>query len=88
MPGWALLYGGSRGYGSVPDPDQHDAVLIGREPLALDELVCECSQVLGIKLKLQLEGAIRQAAALAQQGNRLIHYRDKVHPVSSLPRAL
>ena len=44
-------------------------------------------QVRVIELKLQLEGAIRQAAALAQQGNRLIHHRDKVHPVPSPPGA-
>jgi hypothetical protein len=37
-----------------------------------------------IELKLQLEGPIRQTAALAQEGYRLIHDRDKVHPVSSL----
>jgi len=41
-----------------------------------------------IDSKLPLEGAIRQAAPLAQQGNRLIHHRDKVHRVSSLPGVL
>ena len=51
--------------------------------MALDEFVCERLQVCVIELKLQLEGAIRQAAALAQQGNRLIHHGDKVHPMSS-----
>jgi hypothetical protein len=53
--------------------------------LALNELIFERFQVRGIELKLQLEGAIRQAASLAQQRDRLIHHRDKVHPVSSLP---
>jgi hypothetical protein len=38
-------------------------------------------------LKLELEGAIRQAAPLAQEGNRLIDHRDKVHAISSLPSA-
>jgi hypothetical protein len=33
-------------------PDQHGAFLIGREPLALDELVFECFQMLGIELEL------------------------------------
>jgi hypothetical protein len=53
--------------------------------LALDELIFERCQVLGIELKLQLEGAIRQAAPLAQERDCLIHHRDKVHPLSSLP---
>jgi hypothetical protein len=56
--------------------------------LALDEFVFEGFQVRVIELKLQLEGPIRQAPPLAQEGNRLIHDRDKVHPVSSLPGAL
>ena len=80
-------HGWSSGRGSLTNPDQHGAVLIGREPLALDELVCERFQVLGIQLKLQLERPIRQAAPLAQQGDRLIHHGDKVHPVPSLPGA-
>ena len=56
--------------------------------MALDEFVFERLQVLGIELKLQLEGPIRQTAPLAQEGNRLIHHRDKVHPVSSWPDVL
>ena len=71
----------------VTHPDQDCPVLIGREPLALDKLVFERGQVRVIELKLQLEGPIRQAAPLAQEGDRLIHHRDKVHPVSSLPGA-
>src|SRR5262249_59362663 len=57
---------------------------IRRQALALDEFVFERCQVHVIELKLQLEGPIRQTAALAQEGYRLIHDRDKVHPVSSL----
>ena len=68
----------------VTRPDQDGPVLIGREPLALDKLVFERFQVLGIQLKLQLEGPIRQPAALVQQRDRLIDHRDKVHCVSSL----
>ena len=55
--------------------------------LALDELIFERFQVRVIELKLQLEGPIRQAAPLTQQSDRLIHYRDKVHRIASLPRA-
>ena len=68
-------------------PDQDGPVLIGRESLALDKLVCERFQVRVIELKLQLESPIRQAAPLAQERDRLIHDRDKVHPLSSLPGA-
>ena len=50
-------------------------------------LVLERGQVRVVELKLQLEGPIGHAAPLAQQGDHLIHHRDKVHPVSSLPGA-
>jgi hypothetical protein len=68
-------------------PDQDAPGFIRCQALALDELVFERFQVRVIELKLQLEGTIRQAAPLAQEGDRLIHHRDKVHPVSSLPGA-
>jgi hypothetical protein len=35
-----------------------------------------------IDSKLPLEGAIRQAAPLPQQRDRLIYHRDKVHAIS------
>jgi len=41
-----------------------------------------------IDSKLPLEGAIRQAAPLAQKRDHLIQDRDKVHPASSTPGAL
>ena len=41
-----------------------------------------------IELELELEGAIGQAAPLAQEGNHLIHDRDKVHRFSSLSLGL
>jgi hypothetical protein len=44
--------------------------------------------VLGIELKLQLEGAIREASPLAQEGDHLIYHGEKVHPVSSLSPGL
>ncbi len=66
-------------------PDQHAALLIDRQALAVDEFVLEILQRRVIELELPLEGAIGQAAPLAQQGDHLIHDRDKVHPVSSLP---
>ena len=48
------------------------------------QLVHEVVQRIVIELELPLEGAIGHAAPLAQQGDHLIHDRDKVHPVSSL----
>ena len=68
-------------------PDQYLAILIDGQPVPLDELNPEVLQCLGIEVELPLEGAIGHAAPLAQQGDHLIHDRDKVHPVSSLPGA-
>jgi hypothetical protein len=54
------------------------------QALAFDEFHFEVFQGLGIELELPLQGPIRQAAPLAQQGDRLIHHRDKVHSISFL----
>ena len=48
----------------VTRPDQDAPGFIRREALALDEFVFERFQGLSIELKLQLEGALRQAAPL------------------------
>jgi hypothetical protein len=80
-------HGGSRGCGSVPNPDQYGTVLIGGEPLALDQFHLHIVQRLVIELELALEQTVRHATALAQKDNDLIHDRDKVHPVSSLSGA-
>ena len=71
----------------MADPDEHVPVLIGGEPLALDQFGCQVFQCVGVELKLPLERAIRQAAPLAQERGHLIQDRDKVHPVSSLSGA-
>jgi hypothetical protein len=68
--------------------DQDAPGFIHRQTLALDEFVFERCQVRVIELELELEGAICQTAPLAQQSNRLIQDRDKVHRVSSLPGVL
>jgi hypothetical protein len=39
-------------------------------------------------LELPLEGTVGHPAPLAQEGDHLIHHRDKVHPVSSWPDVL
>jgi len=52
--------------------------------LALKALILEGFEMYLIQLEVKLEGPIRQAAPLAQEGNRLIHDRDKVHLVPSL----
>jgi hypothetical protein len=69
----------------VTRPDQDVAPLIDREALALDEFVLHILQGRLVELELPLEGAVRQAPPLVQQGDHLIHHRHKVHPVSSLP---
>jgi hypothetical protein len=51
--------------GGCSRPDQDAAGLIGREALALNELLFERFQVRVIELKLELEGAVRQATPLA-----------------------
>jgi hypothetical protein len=56
--------------------------------MGIEEFVCEIVQSIVVELKLPLEGAIGHAAPLAQESNHLIHDRDKVHPVPSLPGAL
>ena len=84
VPGAATGAEGAGAGASVTRPDQDVPRLIDREALALDELVFQGLQVRVIELKLQLEGAIGQAAPLAQEGDHLIHDRDKVHRVSSL----
>jgi hypothetical protein len=67
----------------VTRPDQNVAPLIDRQALALDEFVLHILQGRVIELELSLEGAIGDAAPLAQQGDHVIHHRDKVHRVSS-----
>ena len=76
--------GGQRGEcGGVASPDQDALILIHRQALAVDEFFLEIRQRRIVELKLPLERAIGQAAALAQEGDHLIHNRDKVHLVSS-----
>ena len=84
MPGWARRELGAQVRPPSPIQTSTSPVLIGREPLAFDEFVGHIVQRLIIELELPLEGAIRQAAPLAQEGDHLIHDRDKVHRVSSL----
>ena len=76
---------GSRRRLRLTGPDEDPALLIHCQALAVDELVFEDLQMGLIQLELELEGPIGQATPLAQEGDRLIHHRDKVHRVSSLP---
>ena len=74
---------------ALPSPDQHAArPHHGPGCWASDEFILEVLQGLVVELELPLERAIGHAPPLAQQGDDLIHHRDKVHPVSSLPCAL
>src|SRR2546430_17526947 len=60
-------------------PDQHAAVFIYRQALAVDQLILERFEVCLVELELQLEGAIGQAAAPLEQGDGLIQYLLKGH---------
>ena len=56
--------------------------------LRVEEFVLQGRQLRVIQRELELEGAIGHAAPLAQEGDHLIHDRDEVHTVSSLPCAV
>jgi hypothetical protein len=80
-------YGGRSercGRASVTCPHDTLVVLADLVRVGIAQLGEEIGQGLGIELKLPLQGAIGHTAPLAQQCQRLIHDRDKVHPVSSL----
>jgi hypothetical protein len=47
--------------------------------MGIAQLAEEVAQGVRIQLELALQGAIGHPAPLAQQGNHLIHERDKVH---------
>jgi hypothetical protein len=67
---WRSRRRGSSLLGSRPDEDP--ALLIHGQALAVDKLVLEIVQGRIVELKLPLEGPIRQAAPLVQQGDHLI----------------
>jgi hypothetical protein len=56
---------GSSRCSSLSDPDQHFPVLIGSEPLALDQFDAQVLQCGGVELKLPLERAIGHPPPLA-----------------------
>jgi hypothetical protein len=71
---------------SVTRPDQDPPFFIDGQALAVNELVLQDLQVGVIELELELEGPVRQAASLAQQGDHLIHDRDKEQIPGNLSR--
>src|SRR5262249_35601315 len=77
---------GHRGDGgtgaSATRPDQYFPVLIGGEPLALDQFNLQILQRRIIELKLPLERTIGHPPPLAQEDDHLVQDRDKVHLVS------
>jgi replicative DNA helicase len=65
--------GGWRGRGRrVARPDQDGAPLIGRQALALDEFVLQIFQGRVVELELALQGAVGQASAPLEHGNRVV----------------
>ena len=71
----------------VTRPDQAAPRIVADLRVGIEDRVCEIVQGVVIQLKLPLEGPIGHAATLAQQDDHLVHDRDKVHPLSSLPGA-
>ena len=79
--GWC----GSQSRGaSGADPDQDIAPLINCHTLALDEFVLHIVQGCVVELKLALEGAVGQASAPLEHGDRLIENLLKGHRPPSL----
>jgi hypothetical protein len=62
----------------------HEALLVFAQHLlvGIAQLAEEIRQGVRIQLKLSLQGAIGHTAPLAQEGNHLIHKRDKIHSLS------
>ena len=84
------LHGSRGGDGSrarVARPDEAAPRIVADLGMGIEEFLGEIVQGVVIQLKLPLEGPIGHAAPLAQQRDHLIHDRDKVHSVSSLPGA-
>src|SRR6266849_5733622 len=72
----------------IPQPDESAALLVTRQVLGVDEFNLEVLERLVIELEVPLERAIGHTTSLTQERDHLIHHRDKVHPISSLPGAL
>ena len=79
--------GASRNRASVIGPDQTSTHVVAHLRLRVEEFVLQGSELLVIQGELDLQGPIGHASPLTQQGDRLLHDRDKVHHVSSLPGA-
>ena len=68
----------------VTRPDEAASRIVDHLGLRVEQFVLQGSELCVIQRELELQGAIGHAAPLAQQGDHLIHDRDKVHPMSSL----
>ena len=71
-----------------PGPTGRQQVCTRLQEVLKDESFLQGSELRVIQRELELEGAIGHAAPLAHEGDHLIHDRDKVHLVSSLPCAV
>ena len=78
---------GRREHTCASCPDQHPAVFVHRQALALNEFRFHIFQVRVVELELPLEGAIGQAPAALEHGYRLVKDLLKGHRHPSLADA-
>ena len=89
---WRMVLTAGRGRGRVGSgdlgagPDQDVAPLIERQTLALDEFVLQIFQGCIVELELAFKGAVGQASAPLEHGDRVVEDLLKGHRHSSLRR--
>ena len=71
--------GGERRHRRTPRPDQHVAILINRQALALDEFVLQIFEGRVVELELPLQGAIGQTPPALEHGDRVVKDLFKGH---------
>src|SRR5215510_10557350 len=77
-------WGEDGGRARTASPDQATPRIIDYVGLRVEEFVLQGGQLLVIQRELELQSTIGHTAPLAQEGDHLIHDRDKVHLVSPL----
>jgi hypothetical protein len=76
--------GGWGGGNRTTRPDEHPTVLLDSELLYLDEFLLERRELVVVKVKLYLEGAIGSATTVLQEDDDLVEHSIKVHGTASM----